>query len=156
MQQYSKWLDHHFAVHSHSANWHDKSGIYIFARPEAGGWKALYVGQAASFADRLPNHERWEEARRKLATSVHAMCVPSQSERDRIEKLLIQTFQPELNVQLKAFNPAQLGLGLLSSQRLQPTQEVLRLAAGLRGEVRAQGIPQASGLVVFPKRPTAR
>jgi predicted GIY-YIG superfamily endonuclease len=64
---------------------------------------ALYIGQTDSFRDRIPGHERWDEARRAGATHVHAMVVTNSSERDRIEAELIRHYQPKMNELLKKF-----------------------------------------------------
>lgn len=96
------WLSYEFGVYPHSANWSDAAGIYIFCGlSQQNRWVPLYIGQATSFHDRLPAHEQWNPARKHGATHVHAKVVPHQSQRDLIEKLLIQTFQPPLNTQLK-------------------------------------------------------
>ena len=50
-----------------TATWNDIGGLYIFTYLNAQNrWPALYVGIADSFKNRLPNHERWSEARRGL------------------------------------------------------------------------------------------
>lgn len=96
------WLTHEFSVHQHGANWNDTAGIYIFCGlNQQRQWVPLYIGQAASFRDRLPSHEQWNPARKLGATHVHAKAVSQQSQRDNIEKQLIQSFQPRLNTQLK-------------------------------------------------------
>lgn len=96
------WLTHEFSVHQHGANWSNAAGIYIFCGlNQQNQWAPLYIGQAASFLDRLPSHEQWNPARKLGATHVHAMAVSQQSQRDSIEKQLIQAFQPRLNTQLK-------------------------------------------------------
>lgn len=100
MAQQATWNNHPFNVYLMSGNWNEVSGIYIFAGVNAQNqWVALYIGQAASFAQRLPNHERYAEAVRLGATHVHAMVVPDQTLRNKIELDLIQRFQPRLNAQ---------------------------------------------------------
>lgn len=81
--------------------WNAVPGIYIFAGrdPLFGRWQAVYVGQARSFADRLPSHERWAEAVRSGATHVHALVVHGDPQRDAIERALIAAHAPRLNVQ---------------------------------------------------------
>lgn len=96
------WGSHIFTVLPHSAQWHDCAGIYIFAsQVQSGRWKAYYIGQCHSFADRIPSHDQWDAARRCGATHIHALVVPQQDERDKIEQQLIQMFQPPLNTQLR-------------------------------------------------------
>ena len=97
-----KWLTYEFSVHGIGATWSKVAGIYIFTGVNAQNqWVALYIGQASSFAERLPNHDRWSEAHKLGATHVHARVESLQANRDKIEKELIQAFQPRLNTQLK-------------------------------------------------------
>jgi excinuclease UvrABC nuclease subunit len=96
------WLTYGFDVYAPNTKWNDVPGIYIFAGPNASGrWRAYYIGQAASFKDRLADHENWNEAVRLGATHIHARVVQQQASRDTIEAELIEAYQPALNVQLK-------------------------------------------------------
>jgi excinuclease UvrABC nuclease subunit len=88
-----------FTVYDRNEGWNDVPGLYIFAFVSGGRWHSLYVGQADSFKDRLPNHERLKEAIQKGATHIHATVVHNQTERDIWERKLIQTLQPPMNVQ---------------------------------------------------------
>jgi excinuclease UvrABC nuclease subunit len=93
-----RWITHDCEVNQHGANWNDVPGIYIFAGVNsAQKWYPLYVGQAKSLAERLPNHEKWPAALLLGATHVHAMVVQDESARCSIEQELIHTFQPRLN-----------------------------------------------------------
>jgi len=98
-----KWLDYEFDVYNPGGTtWNDVPGIYIFCGlNSAGRWVAHYIGQAESFKDRIPNHEKWNEAARLGATHVHAMVVQHAAIRGSMEQELIRAFQPTLNVQLK-------------------------------------------------------
>lgn len=103
MSDQVNWCGYDLYIHEHSAQWKPLGGIYIFSgRNTAGQWVAIYVGQAEKLSDRIPGHERWDEARRHGATHVHAMVVPLKETRDRVERDLIQRCNPALNVQLKA------------------------------------------------------
>jgi excinuclease UvrABC nuclease subunit len=96
------WLNNEFSVHQHGDNWSAVAGLYIFAgRNSQGQWVPLYIGQAGSLAERIPTHERWQEAAKLGATHVHAKVVSLQATRDSLEKQLIQAFQPRLNTQLR-------------------------------------------------------
>lgn len=96
------WLTHEFTISSHTAQWNNVAGIYIFAGlNQQNQWVPYYIGQADSFQDRIPSHEKWDKARSLGATHVHAKSVLQQSQRDLIERQLIQGFQPQLNTQLK-------------------------------------------------------
>ena len=92
------WSSQEFKVVAHGANWNDVAGIYIFAGTNTQNqWYPLYIGQASSFANRLPSHERWAEAVRAGATHVHAKVVKLASERDALEQALIRAYRPRLN-----------------------------------------------------------
>jgi excinuclease UvrABC nuclease subunit len=83
-------------------NWNDVAGLYIFAvNTSQNNWRALYVGQADSFKDRLSSHERWREAQLLGAKHIHALPIQLEANRDIFEELLIQNLQPQLNVQLR-------------------------------------------------------
>lgn len=101
------WAGHEFGIFNHSGQWSTVSGVYIFTGINAQNqWVPLYIGQASSFSERLPNHERWSEAQQLGATHVHAMVVSRQDDRDRIEQHLIQAYQPQLNTHLRSFSLA--------------------------------------------------
>ena len=94
------WLTYDFEVYDTNTTWNDVPGLYIFTGLNQDNlWVPLYVGQAGSFADRLPGHERWEEARQLGATHVHARVERLAANRDTAEALLIEHYQPVLNVQ---------------------------------------------------------
>jgi len=96
------WSGYEFGVYDPDTNWADVAGLYIFAGVNARNqWVPFYIGQTTSFQDRIPNHENWSEAVRLGATHVHARVESQAATRDRIEAMLIRTFQPALNVQLK-------------------------------------------------------
>ena len=96
------WLGHEFSVHPHGDSWLSVAGLYIFAAKNlAGQWLPLCIGQAASLAERIPTHERWQEAVRLGATHVHASVVAQKAKRDSLEDQLILAYQPGLNVQGK-------------------------------------------------------
>lgn len=100
--QTCKWSGNDFFVHPPETNWKDAPGIYLFCGiNQANQWVPLYIGQASSLAERLATHERWSEAARLGASHIHAKVVSLQSQRDSIERQLIQDYQPRLNVQLK-------------------------------------------------------
>ncbi len=93
---------HQFSIHHHAENWNAVPGIYMFCGVNAlGQWSPLYIGQAESFAARIPNHERWREALQLGATHIHALVVPHGAVRSEIESELIRVYQPRLNIRLK-------------------------------------------------------
>ncbi len=97
------WLKHEFVVYLPTTTWHDVGGVYIFARPDPVGWRAVYVGRTRSFADRLANtlaaHDRWTEAQSLGATHVHARVVGQEDARRALEEALIHVYRPRLNAQ---------------------------------------------------------
>jgi hypothetical protein len=77
----------------------DEGGNYIFVRPvPTGGYLPVYIGQADSLKNRLPNHERLADAKRAGATDVMTHTTPG-GEADRLEEErdLIQRWNPALN-----------------------------------------------------------
>jgi hypothetical protein len=88
-----------FTIYDSNTGWNSVAGLYIFAYTDGQYWRALYIGQADDFSTRLPYHERLEEAVRLGATHIHALVVPLAANRDKFEKMLIQTLQPPMNVQ---------------------------------------------------------
>ncbi len=80
------------------STWNEVGGVYIFAGLNAQGlWRPHYIGKAESFSNRLPGHERWEEAVQLGATHVHAMVVQEEATRAAIERELISAWRPSLN-----------------------------------------------------------
>lgn len=101
-----------FHVCSYAGEWNDVGGIYMMCEfDNRHGWRPIYIGQASSFKDRLPNHEQWEPSTRLGAQSILAIVESSQSKRAALERMLIQHFNPPLNTQLKV---PSLGGGILN------------------------------------------
>lgn len=89
-----------FTIYGSNTTWNSVSGLYIFAyAKDATHWHPVYIGQTDNFSNRLPSHDRWDEATRLGATHVHALVVPLAANRDKFEKMLIQNLQPKLNDQ---------------------------------------------------------
>jgi excinuclease UvrABC nuclease subunit len=96
------WGGHEFNIFAKAAAWNEVAGVYIFAGLSSSlEWVAIYIGQTDNFRNRIPQHEQWSPAMLLGATHVHAMVVPQEATRLQIERLLIATYQPMLNVQLK-------------------------------------------------------
>ena len=97
-QQTVDWLHYRFFVHRPYTNWADVGGLYIFSYvTESNEWCPLYVGETKSLSDRIPGHEKWREAVTLGATHIHAKAESSRDNRLRIERELIQAYQPYLN-----------------------------------------------------------
>ena len=90
-----------FDVYDRNEGWRNLAGLYIFCCVVNGIWQALYVGQTVSFRDRLPSHERLDEAVKHGATHVHALVLPGKQDRDLGEQMLIKYLQPPLNDQYR-------------------------------------------------------
>ena len=91
---------HSFKIYDPSeTSWNDVPGVYIFAGLDSTGgwWQAKYIGRTNSFKDRIPNHERWEEARQTGATHVHARVVQGAAQQIEMEDALIRAYLPPLN-----------------------------------------------------------
>ena len=96
------WNGYNFEIYPPNTQWNDVGGVYVFAGQAPNGrWNAYYIGKCDSFRNRLPNHERWNEAVRLGATHIHAMTVSQEATRQAIEEALIQWAQPTLNTQKK-------------------------------------------------------
>ena len=79
-------------------------GVYAFARLGTNAlsdrvWRLIYVGQARRLNKRLPTHENWPAARQQGATHVLYMLQEHKDARLRIERELIEEYQPILNLQ---------------------------------------------------------
>ena len=73
------------------------AGIYVFAAVEKDEWEVLYVGRSIDVRSRVANHDRWQEALAEGMTHVLVREVLPKRDRDTLETLLIQEFQPTLN-----------------------------------------------------------
>lgn len=97
-----RWLNYDFGIYRQDGPWKDIGGVYIFSGVNQDNiWVPVYIGQADSFKNRMPCHERWPEAIKLGATNVHAMVVKNESERAQIERALIQAYQPRLNTRFR-------------------------------------------------------
>lgn len=86
-----------FEIYDRHEGWNHVPGLYILACRSEGSWYALYIGQTDDFAERLPEHERLDEALQKGATHIHTKVVHQQARRNEWEKSLIAYLKPELN-----------------------------------------------------------
>lgn len=79
----------------------DAGGNYMFVKQLANGnYLPVYIGQADSLKNRLPNHDRLEEAKRAGATFLMTHTTPAgEAARLAEEKDLIQRWNPVLNTQ---------------------------------------------------------
>ena len=91
-----------YTVYGLDTSWNAVSGNYIFARRVEGGWRAVYIGQSGDLADRIPDHEVWDCARRNGATHIHAHSNSNgEAARKAEEADLIKKTQPPCNTQGK-------------------------------------------------------
>ena len=76
------------------------AGLYIYARSETGGWRAIYIGQAKDLKDRLSNHNKMDCIERNGATHVHLAVVSGgEDTRRHYEADLIARWNPPCNEQ---------------------------------------------------------
>ncbi len=78
------------------------SGVYLFLKQEPfqSGYTILYVGQTASFAQRLnylTAHHKWACAEARGATNIMTLVVWGERVRLALERDLIQTYDPPCN-----------------------------------------------------------
>lgn len=118
-----------FELHDSRTTWNPVGGLYMFCKYTNSRWAPVYVGKATSFKDRLCNHEQWEPSMNLGAAHILAMVVPQESERARLEEVLIRELTPQLNVQLKP-------TGILSALTAQTRPATAsRSALGLLGSL---------------------
>jgi uncharacterized protein YggU (UPF0235/DUF167 family) len=144
MQNFYHWGEHQFDIYRYSeTKWSDIPGIYVFALSNGPfPWTPLYIGKAASFKDRLSNHERWNEAAQRGAVHVHAKVVHGEANRDIIERQLIQQYQPPMNTMLKSEGTLSGLLGVLAPRAVPNTSPEPVYSRGLLG-----------GLLTTPSQP---
>ena len=94
------YVFHEGSIHD---SWDNVGGVYIFSAYSKTDkmWEAIYVGKTNSLKTRLnPNHEKWALASKlHSAHVVLAAEIQNPSEREAVEKELIDEFGPRLNVQ---------------------------------------------------------
>lgn len=77
-------------------------GLYLFAQPGGlldFGWRVTYVGETDDFATRIDGHEKWLDAVALGATHVGICPLYSANERWLVEREMITSYCPPLNVQ---------------------------------------------------------
>lgn len=91
-----------FSAHSCEGTIPNMAGLYLLTRYNFSTqrYDVLYVGQSKTLLDRLSSHEQWPAAVRLGMTHVLITFVPSQADRDKLERILIQDLTPQLNTQL--------------------------------------------------------
>jgi hypothetical protein len=89
-----------FSVIPTSAYEHyDIPGVYMLCRREPNGVHILYIGQAASLAQRLgPSHPRWGEAMRRGMNEVHLhLLAKTEAQRLSVERHIISWYFTPMN-----------------------------------------------------------
>lgn len=87
------------------------AGNYMFVKLTNNGWVPIYVGIADDLSDRIPTHEKKQEAILNGATHVMAHLQSDLNLRKSEEADLIQYFQPVLNIHHKKPKTGLGGLG---------------------------------------------
>lgn len=96
------WLGYEFTVYPRfGTTWNNVGGIYIFTGVVGNQWEPYYIGRCESFLNRLPSHDRWDEAARRGATHIHARVVPQEASRATLEEALIRACNPPLNTHFR-------------------------------------------------------
>jgi excinuclease UvrABC nuclease subunit len=93
------WLNHEFTVFNPDAAWNEVGGVYIFCGSVKNQWQPFYIGKTDNFRTRFSSHEVWDKAAKLGATHIHAMTIPTDAARDKVEQELIKTWKPPLNIQ---------------------------------------------------------
>ena len=99
------WLDYQFEVYDCDIDWSaippEIGGVYIFVllQESSRTWIPLYIGETESFAERIPAHDKWQEAARLGLSHVHVLEVDEEYERKGIEKELRESYTSRLNEQ---------------------------------------------------------
>ena len=94
------WADVAFDQYGISEKgWQNVPGVYIFTKLDhvINRYFAIYVGQTESFAKRLIDHERLNEAIGLGASYIHAAIMYDRANRLRVERELITKYNPPLN-----------------------------------------------------------
>ena len=78
---------------------YDIPGVYMLCRREPTGVHILYIGQAASLAERLgPSHPHWGEAMRRGMNEVHIhLLAKTEAQRLSVEHQLLSRYFTPLN-----------------------------------------------------------
>jgi hypothetical protein len=77
----------------------DRGGVFIFARQSKGdgGWTAICIGEARSFARELPAHPKRQCARNHAATHLHVLALEDEEARGSAVRDLIGRWHPPCN-----------------------------------------------------------
>ena len=95
---------HTFSIFPDGQKFNPVPGVYVFCRPLSNGnWEAFYVGETASFEQRLntgiSNHEGYQRAQPMGMTHIGVMVVPGEEARLWIETDLRHGLNPPANAQ---------------------------------------------------------
>ncbi len=88
---------HSFEIYGLKAKLPDSAGIYIVAKPDAGQWFPLLIGETFALATHLRDNPQLRTAIDQGATAVHIAQIRDYSQRQRIEQELVRSLQPPLN-----------------------------------------------------------
>jgi hypothetical protein len=95
-----------FGAFPKDSAWPATPGIYMFCQTVGLLGDIVnpprYLGQTVSFAERLPDHDRWDEAAKLGANCVLIAPISNAHNRDKIERELIASLRPPLNTHYKA------------------------------------------------------
>src|SRR5690349_6654929 len=91
---------YNYEIHPMGMAWNDIPANYMFASLGVGSWTVYYIGQCDSAKNRLPCHERIDEAKRRGATHILIhVASPVSQVRETEERDLILSHNPPMNTQ---------------------------------------------------------
>ncbi len=89
---------HTFQIYGLKAKLPDMPGVYIVAKPDAGQWFPLLIGESINLSSHLRESGRMAEAIEQGAAAVHVLEVRDPQERQAVEQELTRSLQPPLNI----------------------------------------------------------
>jgi hypothetical protein len=92
---------YNYGVFNVGTSFKNEAGNYMFAYQGYNGWHPVYIGQSNDLGQRLANHPKWLEAKKKGATHILAHLNSGESARMNEEADLIAFYQPPCNDLLK-------------------------------------------------------
>lgn len=103
MPETIKWENTTFTIYDFdNTEWPESPGVYMFVGvTRADEWYPLYVGRTITdtLADRLADHDRYAEAERRGAETIHVAVLRSDQNRRNLEADLIEAYRPLMNKQ---------------------------------------------------------
>lgn len=95
-----RWYE--FDIARAARAWEPTGGIYMFVKPhdptqDWGGPISLFVARTDDFSSALARHDMWQAAENLGAKEIHLLVIADVSQRERVEKDLLEAQAPILN-----------------------------------------------------------